>query len=133
MNRPSSISFFGVREERRDSSSEGPVLPKHRKSVTTRTGVAAADPHPSAKDLSRDDCESPADGSAGQLRGRSPLGEPFAEGDIGAADLGDQDEHVVLTNHAGRDQIAVDLGEQRLLDLIVTTLQKSKLNDQQLV
>src|SRR5207253_6284798 len=74
-----------------------------------------------------------ADGSAGQLRGRSPLGESLAEGDIGAADLGDQDEHVVLTHHAGRDQIAVDLGEQRLLDLIVPTLQKSDLNDQQLV
>src|SRR6266550_2630721 len=88
-----------------------------RKPLTTRTGVAAADTHPSAKDLSRDDCESHADGSAGQLRGRSPLGEPLAEGDIGAADLGDQDEYVVLTHHAGRDQIAVDLGEQRLLDL----------------
>jgi hypothetical protein len=54
----------------------------------------------------------------------STLGEPLAEGDIGAADLADQDEHVVATHHAGRDQIAVDLGEQRLLDLIVTTPRK---------
>src|SRR5438552_18499090 len=70
--------------------------------------------------------------STGRLRDRRPLGEPSTEGDIGAADLGDQDEHVVATDHAGRDQIAVDRGEQRLLELIVTTDQKGYLDDQQL-
>src|SRR5439155_26679586 len=54
-------------------------------------------------------------------------------GNIGASDLGDQDKQVVDTDHAGRDQVAVDLGEQRLLDRIVTRLQKGDLDDQQLV